>query len=138
LAGGTGIPRVLWYGQECDYYVLVLDLLGPSLEDLFNYCERRFSLKTVLLLADQLITRIEYIHSKSLVYRDVKPDNFLMGTGRQGNIVYAVDFGLAENYRMNGYRGRYEGTHRYASMNFHNGIGRSPRKYPYNALTSPL
>ena len=46
LAGGAGVPRVLWFDEECDYYVLVLDLLGPSLEDLFNYCGRSFSLKT--------------------------------------------------------------------------------------------
>lgn len=46
-------------GEECDFYVLVEDLLGPSLEDLFNYCNRKFSLKTILLIADQLISRIE-------------------------------------------------------------------------------
>jgi len=110
LAGGAGVPRVLLFDEECDYYVLV-----------FNYCGRRFSLKTVLLVADQLLTRIEYIHSKSLVHRDVKPDNFLVGTGRQGNTVYAIDFGLAEDYRTVHSRGRHEGTCRYASISFHNG-----------------
>jgi predicted Ser/Thr protein kinase len=55
LAGGVGIPFVRWYGREGDFNVLVMDLLGPSMEDLFNYCKRRFSLKTVLLLADQLV-----------------------------------------------------------------------------------
>jgi serine/threonine protein kinase len=113
----------VWFGEECEYYVLVLELLSASLEDLFNYCDRRFSLKTLLLLADQLLARIEYIHSKFLVHRDVKPDNFLMGTGSRGNVVYAVDFGLAEDFRMTNYRGTHEGTHRYASINFHNGLG---------------
>ena len=64
LQGGVGIPHIRWYGQEGDYNVLVMDLLGPSLEDLFNFCSRRFTMKTVLMLADQMIGRIEYVFKK--------------------------------------------------------------------------
>ncbi|KAK3688963.1 casein kinase 1, epsilon [Podospora appendiculata] len=84
LAGGVGIPRVRWFGSECEFYVLIQELLGPSLEDLFNYCGRRFSLKTVLLIADQAISRIQYIHSKGVLRHDIKPDNFLHGSREAG------------------------------------------------------
>jgi len=135
LSGGVGIPYVKWFGVEGDYNVLVMDLLGPSLEDLFNYCGRRFSLKTVLMLADQLLRRIEYIHSKNFIHRDVKPDNFLMGAGKRGNQVNVIDFGLAKKYRDPKthqhipYRENKNltGTARYASINTHLGIEQSRR-----------
>ncbi|WJX69760.1 Casein kinase 1-like protein 2 [Trifolium repens] len=135
LQGGTGIPNVRWYGVEGEYNVLVMDLLGPSLEDLFSFCSRKLSLKTVLMLADQMINRVEYIHSKSFLHRDIKPDNFLMGLGRRANQVYAIDFGLAKKYRDTSthqhipYRENKNltGTARYASMNTHLGIEQSRR-----------
>jgi casein kinase I family protein HRR25 len=130
LAGGVGIPRMRWYGQECDFYVLISDLLGPSLEDLFNFCDRKFSLKTVLLLADQLIPRIEYLHSKSWVHRDIKPENFVMGTGKLGNVVHVIDFGLAQEYQQTETRehipycdrNHVGGTAIFASINNHLGV----------------
>ncbi|GLJ05448.1 hypothetical protein SUGI_0018380 [Cryptomeria japonica] len=135
LQGGTGIPNVRWFGVEGDYNVLVMDLLGPSLEDLFNFCTRKLSLKTVLMLADQMINRVEFVHSKCFLHRDIKPDNFLMGLGRRANQVYVIDFGLAKKYRDTvshqhiPYRENKNltGTARYASMNTHLGIEQSRR-----------
>eukprot|EP00128_Syssomonas_multiformis_P002007 Colp12_sorted_trinity150504_noHs@23036 len=135
LAGGVGIPSVKWYGIEGDYNVLVMDLLGPSLEDLFNLCKRKFSLKTTLKLADQIILRLDYVHSKHFLHRDVKPDNFLMGTGRNCHTVYIIDFGLAKRYRDSRTKQHImyredkslTGTARYASINVHLGIEQSRR-----------
>ena len=134
LQGGVGIPHVRWYGQEKDYNVLVIDLLGPSLEDLFNFCSRRFTMKSVLMLADQILSRIEYVHNKHFVHRDIKPDNFLMGIGKHCNKIFLIDFGLAKKYRDNQkvhipYREdkNLTGTARYASINAHLGIEQSRR-----------
>jgi len=130
-----GIPRMRYSGVERGYNVMVMDLLGPSLEDLFNFCNRKFSLRTVLLLAQQMLARIEYLHKQNFIHRDIKPDNFLMGLGMQGNVVHLIDFGLAKQYRDPitrkhiPYRDNKSltGTARYASINTHQGIEQSCR-----------
>ena len=76
-----------------------MDMLGPSIEDLFQTCKRSFDLKTVLLIAIQMVQRIEKVHEERIIHRDIKPDNFLIGgTELTKDSVYIIDFGMAKCY----------------------------------------
>ncbi|KAF2461094.1 casein kinase I isoform delta, partial [Lineolata rhizophorae] len=100
-SSGTGIARIFHYGHvDKDYRALVMQRLGPSLEDLFQYCGRSFSLKTVLMLGEQMIQRLEYLHVRNIIHQDIKPENFMMGlaNGVDGAIVYIADFGLSKDF----------------------------------------
>lgn len=126
-----------YFGQEGLHNILVIDLLGPSLEDLFDHCGRRFSIKTVVMVAKQMLSRVQTIHEKNLIYRDIKPDNFLIGrpNSRTQNVIHVVDFGMAKQYRDPKtkqhipYRERksLSGTARYMSINTHLGREQSRR-----------
>ncbi|OHS92748.1 CK1 family protein kinase [Tritrichomonas foetus] len=135
FSGGTGIPRLHWYGTEDCHNVMVIDLLGKSLEDLFVMCRRKLSLKTVLMIADQMISCIEYIHSKNFIHRDIKPDNFVMGIGSNSNQVFVIDYGLSKKYRDQHTHNHIPyvegksltGTARYASVGALRGVEQSRR-----------
>ncbi|KAE8223854.1 hypothetical protein CF319_g3168 [Tilletia indica] len=137
LGGSVGIPQAYYFGHENLHSILVIDLLGPSLEDLFDMCGRKFSIKTVVMCAKQMITRVQTIHEKSLIYRDIKPDNFLIGRPNTttANLIHIVDFGMAKQYRDPKskqhipYRERksLSGTARYMSINTHLGREQSRR-----------
>ncbi|KAF8899896.1 kinase-like domain-containing protein [Gymnopilus junonius] len=137
LNGTPGVPQVYYFGQEGLHNILVIDLLGPNLEDLFDMCGRKFTIKTVCMAAKQMVTRVQAIHEKSLIYRDIKPDNFLIGPpgSRNANTIHIIDFGMAKHYRDPKtrvhipYRERksLSGTARYMSINTHLGREQSRR-----------
>ncbi|PXF46158.1 Casein kinase I [Gracilariopsis chorda] len=129
-----GIPKCRYFGNQGSHSVLVMDYLGPSLEDCLNECNRRMSIKSVLMIGIQAMRRIEYVHSRSFLHRDIKPDNMLMGS-EHTNTVYLVDFGLAKRFRDHvtkqhlPYReGKHlTGTARYASVHTHMGVEQARR-----------
>lgn len=131
-----GFPRVYWLGHLEEYTILVFELLGPNLADLFQYCGNKFSLKTTLMLADQLLHLFEVLHSHHYLHRDVKPENFLLGPGTHGSTVYMTNLGLAVEHDPEHWsppislpskapveKSRLMGTCRYASISGHLGIG---------------
>ena len=112
-----------------------MELLGQSLENLFQAQNKSFSIKTACMLGIQMIDRIEYIHSRKIIHRDIKPDNFVIGKGLKSHIVYVLDFGLSKKYWSSSHkchipfcRGKkLTGTARYASINALSGCEQSRR-----------
>eukprot|EP00826_Nyctotherus_ovalis_P006366 TRINITY_DN11497_c0_g2_i3.p1 TRINITY_DN11497_c0_g2~~TRINITY_DN11497_c0_g2_i3.p1 ORF type:complete len:248 (-),score=38.23 TRINITY_DN11497_c0_g2_i3:456-1199(-) len=113
---------------------MVFDLLGPNLEDLLNYCDRRFSLATAVLTVEQMLERIEHLHARNFIHRDIKPDNFVIGR-ESSSTIYMIDYGLAKRYRDSKSKQHIPfrenksliGTARYTSVNAHLGYEQSRR-----------
>jgi len=123
LEGGIGIPRVYAFIHRDAEDLMVFERLGKDLNTLLREAGGRFSLKTVLMLAQQILSRLEYIHSNEIVHRDIKPQNFAVGIGENCRLVYLIDFGLgtvALDRKQRGKSGgRMVGTARFASVNAH-------------------
>lgn len=133
LSGIKGVPKLHLISRQPSSTSMVTDLLGPSLEELLNLSNRKMSLKSVLMLALQLFQLFETIHNKNFIHRDIKPQNFLIGTKEDAGTVYAIDFGLAKEY--NGKNGHIccregkslTGTAKFVSIFTHLGIEQSRR-----------
>ena len=130
-----GLPEIILYGCNSEYNILIMELLGQSLENLFQSQNKSFSIKTACMLGIQMVDRIEYIHSRKIIHRDIKPDNFVMGRGSKSHIVYILDFGLSKKYWSSSHKchipfitgKRLTGTARYASINALSGYEQSRR-----------
>ena len=120
---GFGIPSVLSYGRTKSYNILVLPLLGKSLLDLFILRNKTININDICLIAIQILERIEWIHSNNIVYRDIKPENFLFGR-KDPEVLYLIDFGLCRKFKSSNTGkhispknlGKFTGTSRYASV----------------------
>ena len=135
LQGSEGIPKIFRFKNGHRHNYVVMELLGKSLDKLFSDCKKQFSYKTIFQIGYQMFQRIEYIHSKGFIHRDIKPGNFLLGREKNENKIYLIDFGLSKRYldKNTGRHSPYKdgkgltGTARYVSLFTHYGIEQSRR-----------
>ena len=135
IQGGTGIPRVYKYREGRNHNYLLMELLGKSIDKLFSEYDKSFSLKTIFQIGYQMIERIQYIHNKGYIHRDIKPGNFVIGRGDKNKIVYIIDFGLSKRYidldtnkHIPYKEGKgLTGTARYVSLFTHYGVEQARR-----------
>ena len=134
LQKGYGFPKLISFGKIKKYNILIETLLGKSLYNIYFKTENKCNLADTCLIGLQILERLEYIHSQNLVYRDVKPENFLIGID-DPNIIYIIDFGLCKKYRSSktgkhilpGLTKRFNGTISYVSPNVFKGKEASRR-----------
>ena len=133
---GINIPYIKSFGFSGEYNVLVMELMGKSLENIFENLDiKKMTVNCVAKLGFQMIEILEYIHNKHIIHRDIKPDNFVMGLNEKSKQLYLLDFGLAKKYRSSSTLKHYPmikkknltGTARYASINALNGLSQSRR-----------
>ncbi|EIW74486.1 kinase-like protein, partial [Coniophora puteana RWD-64-598 SS2] len=98
LGGVNGVPRAHWFGPEYPYDALVLDPLGPTLEDVFAASGRKLSLGTIVDIARRLITCLEDVHLHQYLHRNISPSSIFLGDQQSGNI-YLSEFMLAHRFR---------------------------------------
>ena len=142
---GFGIPEMKFFGSSEKYNILIETLLDKSLENLFSESHGNFNIKDISMIGIQVLDRLEYIHNKNIIHRDVKPDNFVIGKNKDKKIIYLIDFGLAKKYRnpINHEHipfkmtKRLTGTARYASVNALKG-GEQSRKDDLESLVYML
>jgi serine/threonine protein kinase len=121
LNGLAGVPSVKWFGKDDNYYYMVINLLGDSLQTIKNQ-KTRLSLKLTLQIGFQAINLLKSIHEKGLVHRDIKPDNFLIGLNNKVKNIYLIDFGFCKTYSLqntNLKTNNLIGSPMYASINAH-------------------
>lgn len=125
-------PNIYWYGKHKNKNVLIMDLLGNNLEELFEMCDRYFSMYTILYIAVQSVNLLKIFHKTNYIHRDIKPNNFVINN--ENNNIYLIDYGLAKRYRnKNNIHIKFKdnikfvGTVRYASGNVHIGLESSRR-----------
>ncbi|KAH7905820.1 kinase-like protein [Hygrophoropsis aurantiaca] len=130
LEGGVGFPQPIWFGRESAYYALVLDNLGASLHNILASQGHQFSLCDILTLGNQLISRLEFMHSRNYIHRDIKPTNILIGHGDFKNTTFLIDFGISKEFRDSATRAHipfhqnhsFVGTPAFTSINHHLGF----------------
>ena len=132
---GLGFPKILSFGISGHYYILILEILGESLFSILQKNKKPLCIKDICMIAIQVIERLEKIHSKFILHRDIKPDNFLIGSKNNNNIIYLIDFGSSMKFRSSQTKKHFKfykvnnfiGSREFISINGNKGIAPTRR-----------